>query len=87
MMFIEIRCNDAHKDYAEGHGDSFGDRCYSFDNEGCGEFANDTVEDLLVAKRAVEGTARAYGWRKVKGYGWICPFCNKARNSLTSEDR
>lgn len=74
--WIEIRCEDRDKEFAEGYEYA---RCWSFDNAGSGELANDNIKDLLSVRRHIEKTSLAAGWKKF-ARGWVCPHCISKSN-------
>ena len=51
-------------------------RCYSLDNIGPMDMAEDNRASLLETMRFLEQEARGDGWKKTKD-GWVCPFCAK----------
>lgn len=82
MIFIEIRCEDSSEDWAYGEHE-FMPKCYSHSNNGCGEFSDDTVSGVIIAKRYMEKHARSSGWKKIKNHGWVCPHCASNRPKTT----
>jgi hypothetical protein len=81
--WIEIRCEDRDQPYAEGYLNA---RCWSFDNQGCGDLASDNVSDLLAVRRHIEIRALEAGWKKLKR-GWVCPHCIAKAASADTEGK
>jgi len=75
--WIEIRCENRSESSAEGRGINVGDRCYSHDNAGPMDMANDTRASVAETLRVLDEDAKSSGWKKTRE-GWICPFCVKS---------
>lgn len=78
--WIEIRCENRSNSNSEGRGLKVGDRCYSHDNAGPMEMANDTRTSVTETLKSLDEDARSDGWKKTRE-GWICPFCVQALKS------
>jgi hypothetical protein len=77
-IWVEIRCVDREEPYAE-EGYETGDTknvCWSNENSGPGELADETNESVLSIKREIEEQSRSAGWQRKKR-GWVCPHCLK----------
>ncbi|CRN65986.1 hypothetical protein SAMN05216576_107245 [Ectopseudomonas chengduensis] len=72
--WIEIRCENRGKVSEEEAAPT--KRCYSSDNIGPMDMAEDNRASLLETMRFLEKDARDDGWKKTKE-GWVCPFCAK----------
>lgn len=72
--WIEIRCENRGK--ASGEEAAPTKRCYSDDNIGPMQMAEDNRASLLETMRFMEKDAQDDGWKKTKE-GWVCPFCAK----------
>jgi len=72
--WIEIRCENRSEPSAEGRGIKVGDRCYSNDNAGPMDMADDTRASVVETLRFLDADARDSGWKKTRA-GWICPYC------------
>lgn len=73
-IWIEMRCENRSNPSSEGKPGSFDKRCWSHDNAGPMEMANDTQASVIETLRDMESKAHTEGWEKTK-YGWICPHC------------
>lgn len=69
--WIELRCENRGTKTADGPD---GQRCWSDENTGPMDMANDTRESLLETMRGLEKDARDLGWKKTRE-GWVCPHC------------
>ncbi|PWD66542.1 hypothetical protein [Pectobacterium parmentieri] len=70
-FFIEMRCEKR----GEGRSPYGGDRCWSDDNDGPGENADDTQSGVAATIRLLVQDAKKCGWKRLRGVGWVCPNC------------
>ena len=75
--WIEYRCENRLESSADGPGIKVGDRCFSDDNAGPKDLADDTRASVLEVIRELDEEALNSGWMKTRS-GWICPFCVKS---------
>jgi hypothetical protein len=78
-IWIEYRCENR---FNESSGDRLPEhkRCFSHDNTGPMEMADDTRASVVETLQILDEEARRSGWKK-KREGWICPFCVEALKS------
>ncbi|MFJ7794363.1 hypothetical protein [Pseudomonas sp. NPDC096950] len=74
--WIEYRCENR---FNKSSGDSLpeNERCYSHDNRGPMEMAEDTRASVIETLQQLDDEARSGGWKKTRE-GWLCPFCVEA---------
>lgn len=72
--WLELRCEMREETFADGDYDG---RCWSHDNRGPMDMADDNRASLLETIRAMEEAGRSIGWKKTRE-GWVCPFCVSA---------
>lgn len=84
MIFVELRCEDMTEKHADG--DAPGRRCWSYDNNGCGQFSADTLAEGTDALRQLFEEAKDCGWERLSGHGWVCPHCMAQRNKQSEAD-
>lgn len=76
-IWIELRCERR----GEGLDASSGTRCWSDDNHGPGEMADDTLASMSSVYQFLKQDAANAGWELVRGEGWVCPSCVKGEPS------
>lgn len=72
-IWIELRCERR----GEGLDLSSGKRCWSGDNNGPGEMADDTLASMSSVYQFLRQDATKAGWKLIRGEGWVCPCCAK----------
>lgn len=82
-IFMELRCEDSCEEHAEGgyvyqDGTPRMERCWSYDNSGCGVHAGDTQKSGLLGIKELFDDAKKCGWIRMP-HGWICPYCAEQR--------
>jgi hypothetical protein len=73
-IWIEFRCENRSNPSSFAKPGAYRDRCWSNDNAGPMEMANETQADVIETLKYLMKTARETGWVKTK-FGWICPYC------------
>ena len=73
MICMELRCEDRCEPYADG--DRQGERCWSYDNDGCMQYSGDSLAEGTDGLRELFNVAKESGWRRILGHGWVCPHC------------
>lgn len=75
-IWIEYRCENRTNDSS---GESLREmhRCWSHDNRGPMDMAEDNRARVAEVLTALDDEARSLGWKKTRE-GWICPFCVNA---------
>jgi hypothetical protein len=69
--WIELRCERR----GEGRSEFSNTRCYSDDNHGPADMADDTQQSLVATYQFVKQEGIEAGWKLVRGEGWVCPAC------------
>lgn len=72
-IWIELRCERR----GDGRRESSGTRCWSDDNLGPGDLADDNQAGMIATYRYLKESALSVGWREFRGEGWVCPNCQK----------
>jgi hypothetical protein len=67
-IWMEVRCEARTQDFADKA------KCWSHENTGPMEMANDTQTSVIDTLRELTRDAKRGGWVKMKA-GWVCPDC------------
>jgi len=68
---MEFRCENRDKPNAYT---SYDNECWSYQNHGAMEMANDSSASVLRILKIMEKQSLKAGWAKIKGK-WYCPHC------------
>lgn len=71
-IWVELRCERR----GEGRA-SWQNPCWSDDNNGPGELADDTQQGIRYVYQLLTEEAKKAGWKLIRGEGWVCPNCQE----------